>query len=395
MNSYTINRRQFLYLGTCSLCAGLTLGSPAFAAFEETTNNSSQGNQGSIFQNDAPEELWEWSREAKFYQKSQQDASVTCTTCPNFCVLSPGDRSVCRSKVNKNGRLYTLCYGNPCAVHMDPVEKKPLFHFKPGSRVFSLATTGCNFRCLNCQNWQISQSKPSEVRHQDMFPGEIIRAARNEGASCIAYTYSEPITFYEYMLDTAKKAKSEGMDNLLISNGFINQDPLLKLCPYIDGANINLKAFSEEIYRTLNGGNLEPVLRTLKTLFDQGVHLEMTNLVIPGYTEDEDMLKKMCNWILENVGPDNPLHLLRFIPRYKLDKVSPTPVSTLKKFRKIAMQEGVRYVYIGNTNYSPGLNTFCHGCGELILERKGYILGENNLDGNSCKSCGTKIPGVW
>jgi len=393
MNAF-LNRRQFLYMGTCALCATLTMDSPAIGAFARSTDQGEQDIQGSIFENDAPQELWKWSREAMFYQKSRND-TVICTTCPNTCVLSPGDRSVCRSKVNKGGRLYTLCYGNPCAVHMDPVEKKPLFHFKPGSRVFSLATTGCNFRCLNCQNWQISQSKPSNVRHRELFPREVIREAREKGANSIAYTYSEPITFYEYMFDTAKRAKDVGMDNLLVSNGFINKKPLLELCPYLDGANINLKAFSEKIYRKLNGGNLKPVLRTFRTLFDQGVHFEMTNLVIPGYTDDEDMLKKMCNWIVETIGQNHPLHLLRFIPRYKLNKIHPTALSTLKKFRKTAMQEGIRYVYIGNTTYSPGLNTYCHACGELILEREGYILGENNLEGNNCKYCGARIPGVW
>lgn len=391
MSTNSLNRREFLYAATLTLFSCLIPGNKVYA---ESGQAGEKDIQGHVFRDFAPEELWKWSCEAKFYKKlSEKD--VVCQTCPNFCVLSPDDRSVCRSKVNKNGKLYSLTYGNPCAIHLDPVEKKPLFHFRPGSETFSLATAGCNFRCLNCQNWQISQSRPSELRNTELFPSKAVQNAQEQGATSIAYTYSEPITFYEYMLDTSRKASAEGLDNLLISNGFINKRPLLKLVQYIDGANIDLKAFSEAIYKKLNGGNLDPVLKSLKILAQEGVHLELTNLVVPGYTDDRDMLKKMCNWILESLGPDYPLHFLRSFPRYKLNQLSPTPVFVLKDFRKIAMQEGIRYVYIGNTPYQEGLNTYCHNCGKLLIERKGYLLGTYNLISGKCKYCNTKIPGVW
>jgi len=259
----------------------------------------------------------------------------------------------------------------------------------------SLATTGCNFRCLNCQNWEISQVKPTEVRHHELFPPGVIKAAIKSGSESIAYTYSEPTTFFEYMIDTARLAKINGLNNLWISNGYINKKPLLEFCKVLDGANVNLKSFSDAIYRKLNGGRLQPVLNTFKTLHEQKIHFEMTNLVVPGYTDDPDMAKKMCEWILKNLGPDHPLHFLRFFPRYKLDRLPPTPVSTLTSFRELAMQEGIRYVYLGNVPGHEGNNTFCNNCKKLLIERQGYYIPTYNLTGNQCKFCKTVIPGVW
>ncbi|MBW1841233.1 MAG: AmmeMemoRadiSam system radical SAM enzyme, partial [Deltaproteobacteria bacterium] len=282
---------------------------------------------------------------------------VVCGICPNRCILAPGDRSVCRSKVNMGGTLYSLAYGNPCARNIDPVEKKPLYHFKPKSKAFSVATTGCNFRCLNCQNWEISQAKPHEVRHYELFPPEAIDAAKRSGSISIAYTYSEAITYFEYMIDTARLAREAGIYNLLISNGYINRKPLLELCKVLDAANINLKSLDDNIYRKLNGGRLQPVLNTFKTLHEQGVHFEMTNLVVPGYVDDEEMVRQMCQWILDNLGPDYPLHFLRFFPKYKLDRLPPTPVSTLIRLREVAMAEGIRYAYVGNVPRHEGNNT--------------------------------------
>jgi pyruvate formate lyase activating enzyme len=302
---------------------------------------------------------------------------------------------VCRSRVNLEGRLYTLAYGNPCAVHIDPIEKKPLYHFRPKTRSFSLAAAGCNFRCLNCQNWEISQAKPHEVQHQELFPEHAVASARTGGADSIAYTYSEPITFFEYMLDTARLARSAGLRNLLISNGYINREPLIELCRVIDAANINLKAFSDAVYRKLNGGRLEPVLATLKTLHQEGVHLEITNLVVPTYVDDEDLVRRMCAWILKELGPDHPLHFLRFQPLYKLDRLPPTPVSTLARFREIALAEGIRYAYVGNVPQHEGNHTYCHQCRRLLIARSGYFIREIHLNGQRCEYCGASIPGVW
>lgn len=350
--------------------------------------------KGSVFRGDAPKSLWKYSREGYFSTKSYGN-KVACDVCPNHCILSPGDRSVCRSKVNIGGKLYSIAYGNPCSANVDPIEKKPLYHFRPGTKAFSIAAAGCNIRCLNCQNWEISQSRPEDVRFIELFPVDVVKAARSSGSSSIAYTYSEPISFYEYMFDTAQAARSAGIANVFISNGYINPKPLLKLCTVLDAANINLKSFSDEVYRKLNGARLEPVLSTLKTLHERGVHLEITTLVVPGYTDDEEMTKRMCGWIVRNVGQDHPLHFLRFFPKYRLDRLPPTPIAVIERFRSLAMQEGIRYVYVGNIPSHEGNNTYCHACGRLLIERRGYFMPVNNLEGNACRFCRARIPGVW
>lgn len=388
-----INRRHLLLgsaaLATCALSAG------AFWPGRRGWENLGEADiRGRIFPNDAPAKPWKWAKEGFLYVKLDNQR-VMCSICPNACVLAPGDRSVCRSKVNIDGVLYSLAYGNPCSVHVDPVEKKPLFHYLPRSRVFSLATAGCNFRCLNCQNWEISQMKPEELKSYEMFPPEVVKNAQASQCRAVAYTYSEPTTFFEYMLDTARLARGVGLKNLLISNGFINREPLLELVKVLDGANINLKSFDDRIYRKLNGGRLEPVLNTFKTLHEQGVHFEMTNLVVPGYVDDPEMVKRMCGWILANLGPDHPLHFLKFVPKYKLDRLPPTPAATLGEFRRLAMREGLHYVYVGNLEDQEGNNTYCHQCGKLLIEREGYQLPTYNLEGNLCKFCRAVIPGVW
>jgi pyruvate formate lyase activating enzyme len=367
----------------------------AFWPFTATSEASGPADiRGRVFRNDAPKNLWKWSREGFLYKKINNN-NVVCQICPNQCVLAPGDRSICRSKVNMNGILYSLVYGNPCSVNIDPVEKKPLFHFLPRSKTFSIATAGCNFRCLNCQNWEISQAKPHEVRSYELFPQDVVNEAQRSGVSSIAYTYSEPVTFFEYMIDTARLARENKLHNLLISNGYINQEPLLELCKVLDGANVNLKSLSDAIYRKLNGGRLDPVLNTFKTMHEHGVHFEMTNLVVPGYTDDTEMVKQMCQWILTHLGPNYPLHFLRFFPKYKLDRLPPTPLSTLIRFRKLAMGEGVRYVYVGNVSFPEGNNTYCHSCNKLLVERIGYFIPSYHMDENRCKYCKTVIPGRW
>lgn len=389
-----LNRRQFI---TCSaVLLGSALPCQAFWPLSGKGQNGagSKDIRGRMFRGDAPEKAWKWSREGFLYKKLGPD-KVVCGVCPHHCMLRPGDRSVCRSKVNIGGTLYSLAYGNPCAVHVDPIEKKPLYHFRPRTTAFSIATTGCNLRCLNCQNWEISQARPKEVRHSELFPAQVVEAARKSGCLSIAYTYSEPVTFIEYMADTARLAKAAGIYNLMISAGYINRLPLLELCKLIDAANINLKSFSDDIYRRLNGAQLKPVLNTFKTLNEEGVHFEMTNLVVPGYVDNADMVKRMCAWILENLGPDHPLHFLRFFPRYKLDRLPPTPISTLTRFRKIALAGGIRYVYVGNVPGHEGNNTYCHHCKKLLIERHGFFIPTWNLEGNRCRFCNTLIPGVW
>lgn len=399
------SRRDFLTTGTAGLATCMAMGistcclpsaARAFSLFGDNTASSSGENdiRGHIFKNDAPPAPWKWSKEAFSYTTTGKNTTV-CGICPNACVLTPGDRGICRSKVNIDGKLYSLAYGNPCAVHVDPIEKKPLFHFRPASLAFSIAAAGCNFRCLNCQNWQISQNKPDALRHHDMFPDVVVASARQAGAAAIAYTYSEPTAFFEYMYDTAMIAREKHLANLWISNGYINREPLLALCKVLDAANVNLKSFSNDLYKKLNGGTLQPVLNTFTTLHEQQVHFEMTNLVVPGYTDDPAMFKAMCQWILDHLGPDYPLHILRFHPQYKLKRLSSTPVKTLTQFRESAMNAGIHYVYVGNVPGHEGEHTYCHHCGRRIIQRNGYDIGQIHIKKGRCEFCNATIPGVW
>ncbi|MFZ2632373.1 MAG: AmmeMemoRadiSam system radical SAM enzyme [Desulfosalsimonadaceae bacterium] len=392
----TLSRREFISGAAMCLAAFALPVPPAVPAFgdENRTPSGPSDITGNVFSNDAPKNLWKWAREGYFYD-SFPEKTVMCGICPHSCGLEPGDRGVCRSRVNVDGKLYTLTYGSACSVNVDPVEKKPLFHFKPGTRSFSIAAAGCNFRCLNCQNWQISQARPEDIRNADLPPQEVVSQALTAKAASIAYTYSEATTFYEYMIDTARLGREKNLSSLWISNGYMNEKPLSKLSETIDAANINLKSFDNTIYQKLNGGTLGPVLTTLKTLHDRKVHLEITTLVVPGFTDDPQMIKHMCRWIVHNLGPDHPLHFLRFFPLYKLDRLPPTPVSALTNFRKIAMDAGIRYVYVGNVPEHEGNHTWCHYCGKLLVERKGYAIPVNNLEGSKCRFCKTEIPGVW
>ncbi len=386
-----MTRKEFLRslaLGASALfCPILGHASP------ERSGEGAKSIRGHISRHDAPAKPWKWSIEGFHY--ATDGTTVQCQICPNRCVLEPGDRSVCRSKVNIGGKLYSLTYGNPCSVHVDPIEKKPLNHFYPSTMIFSIATTGCNFRCLNCQNWEISQKKPEEVDFVELFPAEVIKEAEKKKTPSIAYTYSEAITYYEYMYDTAKLAREASLKNVLVSNGYINRGPLVLLCRYLDGANVNLKSFDDQTYRCLNGGTLRPVLDTFKTLNEQGVWFEMTTLVVPTYVDRPEMIKRMCDWILKELGPDYPLHFLRFFPRYKLTRLPPTPIETLEMLREVAIREGIHYVYVGNVPRHEGCNTYCHNCHKMLIERKGYYITQFNLEKGHCRFCGTAIPGRW
>lgn len=374
----------------------LALGLPGVLCAARAWPFSLKGEEdirGHVFRNDAPSTPWKWSIEGFHYTSNGKD--VQCGICPNRCYLTPGDRSVCRSRVNIGGKLYSLAYGNPCAVHVDPIEKKPMNHFYPGSSVFSIAATGCNLRCLNCQNWEISQRRPEDVEFRTLFPQEVVREALARGCPSIAYTYSEAVTFYEYTFDTARRAREAGIRNVLVSNGYINREPLIELCKYLDGANVNLKSFDDRIYRALNGGSLQPVLDTFKTLHQEGVWFEITTLVVPTYVDDPEMIKRMCGWILKELGPDYPLHFTRFWPMYKLTRLPPTPIRTLEEYRDLAMREGIHYVYVGNVPGHQGARTSCHRCGKTLVERKGYALSPPHVEKGRCAFCGALIPGRW
>lgn len=333
-------------------------------------------------------------REALFYKKLDGN-NVQCQLCPRLCFIPAGRRGFCGVRENRNGTLYTLVYAKPVAVHIDPIEKKPLFHFLPSSTAFSIATAGCNLRCKFCQNWEISQAKPEELNYTYIAPSDLINKAKESGALTLAYTYTEPTVFYEYMLETAKLARAAGIKNIMHSAGYINEQPLRELAKYLDAANIDLKGFSDEYYAKMSEGTLEPVLKTLKVLKGSGVHLEITNLIVPGFNDDEDNLIKMCLWIRENLGADTPVHFSRFQPMYKLMNLNPTPVEALEKARKIALDCGLKYAYIGNVPGHTAENTYCPKCNKILIERKGYFVVQNNIENGRCKFCGEKIIGIW
>ncbi len=336
---------------------------------------------------------WKWSKEAIYYIKTPK--GLKCKLCPQHCEIKEGELGDCRTRQNFDGTLYSIVYGNPCAIHLDPIEKKPLNHFLPQSLAFSLATAGCNLACLNCQNYTISQASPYDTKNYDLMPEQVVDEAKKYEARSIAYTYSEPIVFYEYVYDTAKLARMEGIKNVFVSAGYINEQPLRNICKYLDAANIDLKSFSNDVYEMLNAGTLEPVLNTLKIMKEEGVWLEITNLVVPQWTDDLDMIKKMSDWLFENGFQDTPLHFSRFHPDYKLANLPPTPVETLVKAREIAMNAGLHFVYIGNVPGSDAQNTYCPNCKKLLIERDGFVVKQNHLVDGKCAYCKTPIAGVW
>jgi pyruvate formate lyase activating enzyme len=280
-------------------------------------------------------------------------------------------------------------------MHIDPIEKKPLFHFLPGSSSYSVATAGCNLTCKNCQNWEISQQSPKSTGQGDMYPEKLVDDAISKGCKSIAYTYSEPVAYYEYVFDTARYARMRGIKNLFISNGYINEQPLRDLSKYLDAANIDLKCFSEDTYARLSGGRLKPVLNALKVLKQEGVWLEITNLIIPGWTDDLTVIREMCTWLVVNGFHDTPLHFSRFHPAYKLSGLQSTPAETLASARIIALEAGMQYVYVGNMHNHVAEDTLCPSCGKVLIGRNGYQITENNLEGDACMFCHVRIAGVW
>jgi pyruvate formate lyase activating enzyme len=320
---------------------------------------------------------------------------IMCRICPNECVLKEGELSKCNNRIVYKSRLYTMAYGNPCSVAIDPVEKKPLYHFYPGSRAFSIATAGCNLVCLNCQNWTISQTSPDKTANAELMPEKVVEQCIASNCKSIAYTYSEPNTFYEYAFDTATIARSRGVKNIFKSNGYINTEPLKQLCTVIDAANIDLKSISDSTYLKLTGGKLQPVLDSLKVYRDSGVWLEITNLVVPTWTDKPDEIRKMCKWLYTNGFASTPLHLSRFYPIYKLEHLPPTPVELLNTAAVIARDEGLKFVYVGNVPGNEQADTRCPSCGNVAIKRQGYRIAGTNLRNGNCGSCGKKVDGIW
>lgn len=347
------------------------------------------------FRNDGPRELGPFSIEAAWYETGVVPSSVVhCKLCPHECLLDENDRGFCRTRVVKKGKLYSIAYGNPCLVHIDPIEKKPMAHFLPGTPILSLATAGCNMRCLNCQNWEISQAKPEATESVYLPPEKLVSISVERGFPSIAYTYSEPIIFYEYMRDTARLAKSRNVRNVLVTAGYILEKPCEELCQWIDGANVDIKAFNEATYKKLCETTLKPVLKGLEVMRKAGVWIEITRLIVPEFSDDMDDIRAMCRWIADNLGKDTPLHFSRFYPTYKLPFTPLTSAETLIRAREVAKGEGLNYVYIGNLPESQGQDTVCPKCRKPVIRREGFQVLENRLQNGQCP-CGNAIAGVW
>ena len=332
-------------------------------------------------------------QEAAWYEKLA-DGLVHCQLCPNSCRLPEGQIGLCRVRKNIGGTLYSLSYGQIAAVHVDPIEKKPFFHVLPGNQAFSLATPGCNMRCLFCQNWEISQAFPWEVSTTATAPEQVVEAALRSGAKAIAFTYSEPTIFYEYVRDIAKLAKAKGLKTLVVSNGYIQPEPLKALLPFIDAYKVDFKAFDPKFYAEMTGGSRDPVLQAMKTIHESGVWLEIVNLLVTGKNDGEEQVRALARWVKENLGPDVPLHFSRFHPMHKLSNLPPTPIENVVRAREIALAEGLKYVYTGNVPDSAGDSTYSPKTGQIAIERKGYFVVRNDLTGGLAPD-GEKIPGIW
>jgi len=332
--------------------------------------------------------------EARYYEKLP-NRKIKCKLCPRECVIDDQERGYCGVRENQGGTYYTLVYSRPCSANVDPIEKKPLFHFLPGSTAFSIATVGCNVECKFCQNWQISQVRPEQIESFDLSPDDIARHASENRCQSIAYTYTEPVIFAEYMHDCAVAGHQYGVKSVMISNGYISKAPMKDLCRVLDAVKIDLKAFTEKFYQELVAGELKPVLETLVLLRQMNVWTEIVYLVIPTHNDDPIELKQMCRWIVQELGPDVPVHFTKFYPQYRMKNLPPTPISTLETARDIALEAGIHYAYVGNVPQHPGENTYCPHCKETVIKRRGYFILETNLKDNRCKKCNQVIAGIW
>jgi len=333
-------------------------------------------------------------KEASLYEKLK-DNFVKCSVCPHRCTIRPGGKGICKTRVNKDGKLYSAIYGEVTSTAVDPIEKKPLFHFWPGSYSFSISAVGCSFKCSWCQNYHISQVEPGDVFADQLEPEKIVELAKRYGCKSISYTYNEPIIWHEYVLDTAKLAKKEGVLNVLVTNGYITPEALSEIIGFIDAANIDVKGFTEAFYREYCKAELKPVLDATEEMKKKGVHVETTTLIIPKLNDDPQQMTELSRWHAEKLGPDTPLHLSRFYPAYRFTNVPPTPAETIAKARDIAIGQGLRYVYVGNVPGDPSENTYCPSCKQLLIQRFGYDISQWNLtDDNHCNKCMNPIPVV-
>jgi pyruvate formate lyase activating enzyme len=333
-------------------------------------------------------------KEAILYEKLDNEA-VKCHLCSHRCRIIDSKRGICGVRENRSGTLYSLVYDKMVSGHVDPIEKKPLYHFLPASSAYSIATVGCNFRCGNCQNWEISQSPKLQnpIMGRNMPPEEIVDTARRMNCESIAYTYTEPVIFMEYAYETAVLAVGYDIKNVFVTNGYITKEALAKMTPYLHGANIDLKSLSDKFYRENCGARLEPVLEAIKLHKKAGIWIELTTLIIPTLNDSEEDLKEIAEFI-RDLGVEIPWHVSRFYPNFQLIDLPPTPLETIRRAREIGLKAGLRYVYQGNVP-GDGENTYCYKCGNLLIERYGYTVTKNKIVDLSCPRCGTEVDGVW
>jgi pyruvate formate lyase activating enzyme len=334
------------------------------------------------------------AREASWYKKLGE-GRVECLLCPQACAVADMERGMCGVRENRGGSYYTLVHGLACAVHVDPIEKKPFFHVMPGERAFSFSTAGCNVECKFCQNWELSQFRPEQVRAYDLPPSRLVSAAKKNGARLTAATYGEPVVFWEYVRDTARAAKAAGLKPTVVTNGFIQEKPLREVLPLLSAVKVDLKSFREGFYRDQVRGELAPVLESLKIIRESGVWLEIVVLLVPTLNDSAAEVRDLSRWVATTLGVDVPVHFTRFHPTYRLTDLPPTPVATLERAWAIGREAGLNYVYLGNVPGHPGENTVCPGCGEVVIRRMGFQILKNDLKTGACHGCGRKIPGVW
>ena len=375
----SFSRREFLRLSSMG-CAGLYTLLPFHSMAEDI--------------NDFPEDIRKYVKEAQFYEKLPHK-KIRCTLCPRECVIDDRERGYCGVRENREGTYYSLVYARPCTYHVDPIEKKPLFHFHPGSTAFSIATAGCNLNCKFCQNWEISQVRPEQIRSIHLPPDKTARLAKKNDCLSIAYTYSEPTIFFEYMEDTAIAGKDYNVRSVVITAGYISEKPLIQLCQNVDAIKVDLKAFSEKFYKDIVNGELKPVLDSLLTMRKHNMWTEIVYLVVPTLNDDEKELTDLCKWVKEYLGPDVPLHFTRFHPYYLLKNLPSTPVKTLDRAWKIARSEGLNYVYIGNVPGHQAENTYCPKCNKIVIARRGYFIGDIKITKGRCLYCQHEIAGRW
>ncbi len=333
-------------------------------------------------------------KEAMFYDKLEKQ-KVRCFLCAHHCLILDGKRGICGVRENRRGTLYSLVYGKIISMNVDPIEKKPLFHFYPTSTSFSIATVGCNFKCMHCQNYDISQypKEHEDIPGEDVTPEQIIDAAEKAGCRSISYTYTEPTIFFEFAYDCARLAHKRGIKNVFVSNGYISPEAAKTIAPFLDGNNIDLKG-DDKFYKKICGARLQPVLDTIKLMKELNVWVEVTTLIIPSYNDSEESLNGIAEFI-KSVDPAIPWHVTQFYPTYRLLDQSRTPIKTLRWAREMALKKGLKYVYEGNVPGEGGENTYCPKCGELLIERFGFHIKQNKIKDSCCVKCMTEIDGAW